>query len=210
MLSPEAMDWRGLTGMPLEEKQSPDREATYEDLIALPAHMVGEILGGKLVASPRPASPHSAASLALGAELVGPFQRGRGGPGGWWLFNEPELHLGKDVLVPDLAGWRRSRMPVRSNVPSFTLAPDWVCEVLSPSTVRLDRTLKKQLYAREGVEFVWLVDPVLRTLEVLRLHAGQWLERGSWSGDARVRAEPFEALELELEALWFSESPEPG
>ncbi|QRO02432.1 Uma2 family endonuclease [Archangium violaceum] len=203
------MDWRGRAGM-TEEKKPPHREATYEELAALPPHQVGEILGGKLFASPRPASPHSAASLALGAELVGPFQRGRGGPGGWWFFNEPELHFGKDVLVPDLAGWRRSRMPVRSNVPSFTLAPDWVCEVLSPSTARIDRTLKKQIYAQQGVEYVWLVDPVLRILEVLRLHEGQWLERGSSSGDARVRAEPFEAIELELEALWFSESPEPG
>jgi Uma2 family endonuclease len=196
--------------MPLEEKQSPDREATYEELVALPPHMVGEILGGKLFASPRPATPHSAASFALSGQLFDPFQRGRGGPGGWWFYFEPELHFGKDVLVPDLAGWRHSRMPVRANAPSLTLAPDWVCEVLSPSTARIDRTLKKQIYAREGVEFIWLVDPVLRTLEVLRLHAGQWLERGSWSGDSRVRAEPFEALELELNALWFSESPEPG
>jgi Uma2 family endonuclease len=193
-----------------QEKQPPHREATYEELIALPPHLVGEILGGQLVASPRPASPHSAASFALGAELGLPFQRGRGGPGGWWFFSEPELHLGQDVLVPDLAGWRRPRMPVRSHVPHFTLAPDWLCEVLSPSTARIDRTLKKQIYAREGVEYVWLVDPVLRILEVLRLHEGQWLERGSWSGNACVRAEPFEALELELEALWFSESPEPG
>ncbi|WP_375767891.1 Uma2 family endonuclease [Archangium gephyra] len=193
-----------------EEKQPPHREATYEDLIALPTHVVGEILDGELVASPRPASPHSAASLALGAELVGPFQRGRGGPGGWWFFTEPELHFGKNVLVPDLAGWRHSRMPVRSDVPHFTLAPDWVCEVLSPSTARIDRTVKKRIYARQGVEFVWLVDPVLRILEVLQRHEGRWLERGSWSGNARVRAEPFEALELELEALWFSESPEPG
>jgi Uma2 family endonuclease len=208
MLSLDSTNWRGRAEM-TEETQPPHREATYEDLVALPARMVGEILGGKLFASPRPASPHSAASLALGGELIGPFQRGRGGPGGWWFFNEPELHFGKDVLVPDLAGWRRSRMPVRSNTPFFTLSPDWVCEVLSPSTARIDRTLKKEIYAREGVEYVWLVDPVLRILEVLRLHGGQWLEKGSWSGNARIRAEPFEALELELEALWFSEAPEP-
>jgi Uma2 family endonuclease len=193
-----------------EEKQPPHREVTYEDLVALPTHVVGEILEGELVASPRPASPHSAASFALAMELGGPFQRGRGGPGGWWFFTEPELHFGKNVLVPDLAGWRHSRMPVRSAVPNFTLAPDWVCEVLSPSTARIDRTVKKRIYARQGVEYVWLVDPVLRILEVLQRHEGRWLERGSWSGSARVRAEPFEALELELEALWFSESPEPG
>jgi Uma2 family endonuclease len=194
-----------------EEKQPPHREVTYEDVVALPPHVVGEILGGRLIVSPRPASPHSAASFALATELGGPFQKGRGGPGGWWFFHEPELHFGKDVLVPDIAGWRRSRMPVRPNAPHFTLAPDWVCEVLSPSTARIDRTVKKQIYAREGVEHLWLVEPVLRILEVLRLHGGEWLERGSWSGNTHVRAEPFEALELELEDLWFSESPEePG
>lgn len=184
-------------------------KALYEALRALPSHVVGEIIGGQLLVSPRPASPHSAASIALSGELVGPFQRGRGGPGGGWFFTEPELHLDQDVLVPDLAAWRRSRMPVRPSVPYFTLAPDWVCEVLSPSTARVDRTLKKQLYARAGISFLWLVDPVLRVLEVLQLQEGQWLERGSWSGNVRVTAEPFEALELELEALWFSESPEP-
>jgi Uma2 family endonuclease len=193
-----------------EEWPFRQRDATYEDLVALPPHLVGEILGGKLFASPRPASPQSAAVVALGGLLGGPFQRERRGPGGWWFFTGPELHFDKDVLVPDVAGWRRSRMPVRSRVPNFTLAPDWVCEVLSPSTARIDRTLKKQIYAREGVEHLWLVDPVLRTLEVLRLHGGEWLEKGSWSGNARVRAEPFEALELELDALWFSEAPEPG
>jgi Uma2 family endonuclease len=194
-----------------EEKQPPDREATYEDLVALPSHLVGEILGGKLVASPWPGSAQSAAKIALVGQLGGPFQRGREGPGGWWFFNGLELHFGKDVLVPDIAGWRRSRMPVRPNAPYFTLAPDWVCEVLSPSTARIDRTVKKQIYAREGVEHLWLVDPVLRILEVLRLHGGEWLERGSWSGNAHVRAEPFEALELALKDLWFSESPEePG
>ncbi|ATB28570.1 Uma2 family endonuclease [Melittangium boletus] len=193
-----------------EETPPPPDEATRARLEALPPHVVGEILGGQLIVSPRPASPHSAASFALSVELGGPFQKGRDGPGGWWYFTEPELHLGPDVLVPDLAGWRRSRMPVRVPVPHFTLAPDWVCEVLSPSTARIDRTLKKQRYAREGVEYVWLVDPMLRTLEVLRWHEGQWLERGAWSGHERVRAEPFEALELPLEALGFSESSEPG
>ena len=193
-----------------EEKQPPLHEATYEELVALPSNLVGEILEGKLFASPRPGSAQSAAKVALVGQLGGPFQRGRGGPGGWWFFTEPELHFGKNVLVPDLAGWRHSRMPTRSAVPNFTLAPDWVCEVLSPSTARIDRTVKKRIYARQGVEFVWLVDPVLRILEVLQRHEGRWLERGSWSGNARVRAEPFEALELELEALWFSESPEPG
>jgi len=204
-----ATQGRGHTPMTEETPPGPD-EALYGRLEALPPHQVGEIVGGRLIVSPRPASPHAAASFALSVELGGPFQKGREGPGGWWFFTEPELHLGADVLVPDLAGWRRSRMPVREPVPHFTQAPDWVCEVLSPSTARLDRTLKKQCYAREGVEYVWLVDPVLRTLEVLRLQQGQWLERGAWSGGARVRAEPFDALELCLDALWLSESSEPG
>ena len=207
MLTSDSMEERGHL---MTRKKPLNRAELDEKLQALPSHVVGELLGGELFVSPRPASPHSAASFALGIELGGPFQRGRGGPGGWWFFTEPELHLDQDILVPDLAAWRRSRMPVRPSVAHFTLAPDWVCEVLSPSTARIDRTIKKQLYARAGVSFLWLVDPVLRVLEVLQLHEGQWLEQGSWSGNARVSAAPFEVLELELEALWFSESPEPG
>lgn len=179
------------------------KAATYEDLRALPSQLVGEIVNGELVASPRPAFDHALTASALGGELVGPFQRGRGGPGGWWIVDEPELHLGRDVLVPDLAGWRRSRMPQPPRTPFVTLAPDWVCEVLSPSTAAFDRVRKKHVYAREGVEYVWLVDPVLRTLEVYRLRDGHWVEVDAFSGSAKVRAEPFDALELELEALWL-------
>jgi Uma2 family endonuclease len=153
-------------------KQATRREATYEDILALPPNMVGQIISGELIAMPRPAGDHSAASTALLGQLYDSFQRGRRGPGGWWLFGEPELHLGKEVLVPDLAGWRHSRMPVRSAAPYFTIVPDWVCEVLSPSTARIDRHLKRESYAREGVEYFWLVDPVRRTLEVLRLQPG--------------------------------------
>ncbi len=121
----------------------------------------------------------------------------------------PELHFGKDVLVPDLAGWRHSRLPVVPREPYFTLAPDWVCEVLSPSTAGLDRVRKKHIYAREGVEFVWLVDPVGRTLEAFQLRDKHWVEQGSWSGDDRVRAPPFDAIELELGALWLPDAPTP-
>ena len=185
------------------------REATYEDLVALPANMVGQIIAGELIAHPRPANDHAVTSSTLGSDIHSAFQRGRGGPGGWWILDEPELHFGKDVLVPDLAGWRHSRLPVVPREPYFTLAPDWVCEVLSPSTAGLDRVRKKHIYAREGVDFVWLVDPVGRTLEVFQLRDKQWVEQGSWSGDDRVRAPPFEAIELELGALWLPDAPAP-
>lgn len=190
------------TGMGHDTK----RPATYEDLVALPEHQVGQIIDGELIAQPRPASRHARASSALVAGLFNPFDLRRGGPGGWWLLHEPELHLGEDVLVPDLAGWRRDRMPEVPDTPYFTLSPDWVCEVLSPSTAALDRSRKKRIYAREGVGHVWLVDPQARTLEVFRLSGGQWLEQGTWSDDERVRAEPFEAVELELGVLWLPEA----
>jgi Uma2 family endonuclease len=189
------------------EQEREPRQATYEELRALPPHLLGQLIDGELLALPRPANEHAAVTSALGMDLGSAFQRGRGGPGGWWLLDEPELHLGQDVLVPDLAGWRRSRLPTIPREPFFTLVPDWVCEVLSPSTAALDRIRKKRIYAREAVQHIWLVDPAARTLEVYRLHEGHWLELGSWSGGERVRAEPFEALELELDSLW---PPEPA
>ncbi|MFP2931719.1 Uma2 family endonuclease [Pyxidicoccus sp. 3LG] len=178
------------------------KPATYADLEALPDNVVGELIGGVLHASPRPAGPHSVAASHLGGVLVLPFGRGRGGPGGWFILDEPELHLGEDVLVPDLAGWRRERMPQRPEVVGITLAPDWVCEVLSPSTKSLDRKEKLPLYAREGVHHVWLLDPLARTLEVLRLEGADYALLAKHSGQSHVRAEPFEAIELELAFPW--------
>jgi Uma2 family endonuclease len=147
--------------------------------------------------------------LVTARELGGPFQRGRGGPGGWRILDEPELHFpnpqtkaGKDVLVPDLAGWRRERMPQLLDVAHFTLVPDWICEVLSESTEKLDREEKMPIYAREGVRWAWLVDPMKRTLEAYGLEGRLWMEGGRWSKDDLVRAAPFEAIELELGALW--------
>lgn len=177
--------------------------ATYTDLLALPAHVVGEILFGVLHVNPRPAPPHAVAASALGEELGPPFKRGRGGPGGWILLDEPEMHLGDDVLVPDLAGWRRERMPeVPFDKAHFELAPDWVCEVLSPSTAATDRGEKLPIYAREAVRHVWLVDPLVRTLEVLRLDGATYRIVSVHRDDARVRAEPFDAFELDLVTLW--------
>jgi Uma2 family endonuclease len=181
------------------------RTATYEDVLQAPPHKVAEIINGELVLSPRPAGPHSMAASALGEELGPPFKRGRGGPGGWIILDEPELHLGGNVLVPDLGGWRRETMGVVANEPYFTIRPDWVGEVLSPSTERFDRGDKIALYARAGVANIWLVNPLQHTLEVLRLSPekpGQWISLGVFRDDAKVRAEPFEAFELDLAILW--------
>jgi Uma2 family endonuclease len=184
-------------GLPLR------REATYQDVVAAPAHLVAELVAGELHLSPRPAKPHAAAAFALAEELGPPFRRGRGGPGGWVLLFEPELHLGRDVLVPDLAGWRRARMPrLDSQEPYFTLAPDWVCEIVSPSTERLDRSEKLALYRREAVPHVWLVNPRARTLEVLELRGEHYAILAVHQSNALVRAVPFEALELDLSQLW--------
>ena len=178
------------------------RRATYEDVLAAPAHMVAEVIDGVLHLSPRPGKPHAAAATALGEELGPPFKRGRGGPGGWLILFEPELHFGSQIVVPDLAGWRRARMPKVDDGAFFTLAPDWVCEVQSTSTRKLDRVDKLPMYAREGVGHAWLVDPRSRTLEVLRLENARWTIVGTWADGARVRAEPFDAIELDLAILW--------
>jgi Uma2 family endonuclease len=181
------------------------KRATYEDVLNAPENKVAEILDGELFLSPRPALRHSAASSQLGAILGSAFHRrvgDPGGPGGWWVLDEPELHFGEQILVPDLAGWRRERLPALPDEAFFTLAPDWVCEVLSPSTERIDRGRKLRIYAAAGVAHAWLVQPSHRTLEVLRLKDGAWTIVGVCEDVAIVRAEPFEAVELELGRLW--------
>ncbi len=180
----------------------PKRPATYEDLETIPPTSVGEIVEGELYVSPRPALPHARAAAKLLGRLEGPFDEGEGGPGGWLLLFEPELHLSGDALVPDVAGWRRERMPVMPEAAASTLAPDWVCEVLSPSTAVLDREKKMRAYAREGVSHLWLVDPLQHSLEAYRLEGPRWNPLGTWKGQSLVRAEPFEALELKLGVLW--------
>lgn len=179
-----------------------DRPATYEDLEKVPDIMIAEIIDGELHATPRPAPRHSVAGSSLEVFIGGPYHHGRGGPGGWWILYEPELHFGKDVLVPDIAGWRRARLASMPDTAYFTVAPDWVCEVLSPSTASLDRVKKLAIYARELVPFAWLVDPIARTLEVMRLDAGHWVLVSAHSGSETVRAEPFADIDLPLAALW--------
>jgi Uma2 family endonuclease len=185
------------------------RRATYEDVLNAPEHKVAEIIAGVLYLSPRPALRHQGATGTLFYLLEGPLEFGRGGPGGWRFFVEPELHFGEDVLVPDIAGWRISRMPQQPTTVGTTLAPDWLCETLSPSTAKLDRTKKLHVYARERVPHVWFVDPKRQTLEVLTLSGSRLVTQATYRGQERVRAEPFEAIEIELAFLW-GERPEPS
>ena len=185
-----------------------DRRATYEDLKKVPDIMVAEIVDGELHVSPRPALPHANAASALGALLGLPFHFGRGGPGGWIILFEPELHFGRNVLVPDLAGWRRSRLPHVPDAPYLALAPDWVCEVSSPSTAMLDRAKKLQIYARAKVGHAWIIDPSAHLVEVLQREAGRWLIAAAYAGAKVVRADPFAEIPLDLGLLWTDEPDE--
>jgi Uma2 family endonuclease len=185
------------------------RPATYEDLLKVPDHLVAEILDGELYTTPRPAPRHADAGAALIVLLRGPFDHGREGPGGWRILFEPELHLAADVVVPDLAGWRRERLPALPERAYWTEAPDWLCEVLSPSTATIDRAKKLAIYARERVPHVWLVDPFARTLEVLRLEVGRWTIVSIFTERATPRAEPFEAIELDLSLVFNEPRSEP-
>ena len=179
------------------------RLATYADLLSLPENWVGEILHGQLHTHPRPAPKHARAYSSITGNLWSPFDSGSGGPGGWWILDEPELHLGSDILVPDIAGWRRERMPALPDTAWFALAPDWVCEVLSPSTARTDRAVKMPIYAREGVPHLWLVDPDARTLEVYHLQGdGHWLLLATLIDDDPVKQPPFDAITFPLGSLW--------
>jgi len=178
------------------------RRATYDDVLSAPRDKVAEVIDGQLHLHPRPALPHAAAASALGEELGPPFKRGKGGPGGWIILDEPELHLADDILVPDLAGWRRDRLPALPAEPYLTLSPDWVCEVLSPATAKTDRADKLPVYARESVRYVWLIDPLQHTLEALRLHGEHYSLVGVHTDDAVVNCEPFEVFDLQLSVLW--------
>lgn len=184
------------------------RPATYEDLLQVPDHMVAEIIDGELFTTPRPALPHARTSGALHNHLYDPFDEGRGGPGGWWILFEPELHFKNDIVVPDVAGWRRERLAAIPDAAYLTLAPDWLCEILSPSTERLDRQRKLRIYARERVQHLWLMNPIQRTLEIYSLFSGHWTLSATHGGDEVVRPTPFDAVPLELARIWPSLSSE--
>lgn len=183
------------------------RRATYADLEAVPEHLVAEIIDGALETHPRPRPAHVTTSLRLGGELDMPFGRGRGGPGGWVFAAEPELHLGADIVVPDLAGWRRDRLPQLPETAYFEVSPDWVCEILSPSTARLDRGSKRRLYAAAGVEHLWLLDPEQRVLEVFSLMGRRWLLFTTVGPGEPVQAPPFDAIAFPLDDLFPFDTP---
>ncbi len=187
-------------------QQTQTRPSLYEQLEALPEGRTGEILDGQLYTQPRPSLEHGYTETSLAEELVGPFQKGRGGgPGGWLIVVEPELHFIRDteVDVPDLAGWRRERFPYLPKAQHRAMVvPDWVCEILSPSTESKDRTVKMPIYAQYGVAHAWLIDPIGHTLEAYTLEAGAWVETGRFAGGAKVLVPPFAAVMINLDDLW--------
>lgn len=183
------------------------REATYADLEAVPAHLVAEIIDGVLETHPRPRPRHGAATSRLAGELEPPFGRGRGGPGGWIFIIEPELHLGRQVVVPDIAGWRRERLATEPEYAFIDVAPDWVCEVLSPSTARLDRGAKRRVYAEAGIGHLWLLDPVERELEAFELAGGRWLLLATIQAGEEVAVAPFDAAPFPLDDLFPFDTP---
>ncbi len=191
------------------------RRATYADIEAAPPHLVAEILRGRLVTHARPTGRHSRVHFRLGSVLGGTFEEGLGEAGGWIFLTEPELHLGGDVAVPELAGWRVETVP-GTPAPDplepvkIKLAPDWVCEVLSSSTEKYDREEKREIYATAGVSNLWLVDPRVRLLEVFALTAGQWRLVRTCSSDAAVRAVPFDSIEFSLGLIWPPDRGTPG
>lgn len=182
------------------------RAATYDDILTAPEHSIAQIVDGELHVQPRPAVPHATVATGMGADLVNPFQRGRGGPGGWIILFEPELHFRADVVVPDLAGWRVEQPPELETA-YITVPPSWVCEVVSPSSATLDRGPKADLYARVGVDYMWLVEPIENLIETCRLEGAAWLRLGAWAGEVSARIPPFDAVELELGPLWVKKNP---
>lgn len=178
----------------------------WEALLLVPEGKVGEIVDGEIVETPRPDHPHVGALSDLGFLLGASFKFGIGGPGGWVILHEPGIRFGDDMRIPDLAGWRRERFVAPRSGP-YVVVPDWICEGLSPSTARSDRTEKLPLYARHGVRHVWLLDAVVQTLEIYRLEVDHWILVATHGANAKVRAEPFDAVELDLALVWGPPQP---
>lgn len=180
-----------------------DKVATYQDLFNIPDNEVGEILGGELIAHPRPAPKHVRAASVLGARLLTQFDsKPDGEEGGWLILFEPECHLNADIVVPDIAGWRKTTMPGLPETAWFGIRPDWVCEVISPSTAKFDKGIKREIYAREEVGHYWMVDPIAKMIEVFELDEGRWVLVAAVSDDQIVHLPPFEVLPFDLSVLW--------
>ena len=190
--------------------QAIERTATYADLEAAPPHLVAEILYGRLVTHPRPTRRHGGATSALSAMLSFPYQFGIGGPGGWIFVDEPELHLGPHVVVPDIAGWRRERVTEPADKAWFEVAPDWLCEVLSPRTEKYDKGDKRRIYAQYEVGHLWHVDPRARMLETFDRQGSTWLVTGTFFDDDKVNAAPFPEATVSLDLLWPFDSAPPN
>jgi Uma2 family endonuclease len=184
-----------------------DKAATYADLEAVPPHLVAEIIFGTLITHPRPVRRHGGAASALGALSTNAYQFGVGGPGGWIFVDEPELHLGPHVCVPDIAGWRSERMTESPDKPHFEIAPSWICEILSPSTEKYDKGDKRRIYATYGVEDLWFVDPRSRNSEVFHRQDKDWLLTHTFFDNDDVNAPPFDALTFKLGLLWPFDPP---
>ena len=179
------------------------KRASYEDLYAIPENMVGEIIDGELIATPRPSRKHGYTASIVGSEIGPPYNMGRGGPGGWIIIGEPEIALGDNILVPDLAGWKKERFPATEDHNWISVCPDWICEIVSPGSIRIDRVIKMGLYSQHRVPHFWVIDPTNKTLEVLGNEAGRWVILGTYAEDDKVRAEPFPAIEIDLRSLWL-------
>lgn len=179
------------------------RMASYDDLCKIPENMIGEIIDGELFATPRPSRSHGYATYSLGGKLI-PYHFGATGePGRWIILIEPEIGLGENIIVPDLAGWREERFPEEEEHNWISVAPDWICEVLSPATFRNDKIKKMAIYAKHGIKFYWLLDPLMKTLEAFKLESEQWILIGVYAEDDRVRVEPFQEIEIDLGSLWL-------
>lgn len=180
------------------------KKATYEDLYAIPENMIGEIIDGELIVTPRPSRKHVYATSALDKRLGSPYQFGEGGgPGGWIILVEPEIKLDEDIVVPDLAAWKRESFPRLEETNWISVAPNWVCEILSPSTFRNDKVKKMPLYGRHAVDHIWLIDPLVKTMDAFRLESGRWFLLGSYAENDKVRVEPFQEIEIDLGDLWI-------
>jgi len=190
---------------PARQAAEATQKATYDDVMNAPPHLLTELINGRLHTMPRPSSPHLGASGNLYGVLKHDFGFRHSKPGGWRILNEPELHFGNDVLIPDIASWRLQTMPLYPNVPFFTIAPDWICEVLSDSTQKIDRNEKQEIYAREGIPYLWYVDPIAKTLEVLELCGDRLVPLVVLDGAAEVSQPPFHAVSFPLAWLWESD-----